>query len=241
MELDFSRAYWEEKLCHADWYVRLEAELRQYFFPVVHSDPELKAFRHKVYALAAELLQDKRLSLARSGPNLDRERKPIDAIVVHQTEERAEMSLATLSAIGFIRQYAFQYLANDVLGTHVKGEPIWSGHFRGGAMVFFAYHWLIRPDGTAERLLDDAAIGWHAGNWEVNTRSIGIALAGNYEQAIPPEAQINATSRLIREHYPAISHDQVLGHREVSGNSSVTCPGAFFLGGWKETLLSALR
>jgi len=239
MKLDFQRAYWEEKLLYPDWYVRLADELQQIFFPVVHSDPQLKAFRHEVYALVAELLVEERLPLAQAGPNLDFQRKPVELIVLHHTEELPHLSLDTLSAIGLIRQYAQQYLTGDVLGHHVKGQPIWSGHFREGRMGFFAYHWLIRPDGTLERLLEDAAIGWHAGNWEVNTKSIGIALSGNYEHDTPPLAQIAAVAQVIREHYPAISHEHVLGHCEI--RSGITCPGAYFLGGWKEAVLNALH
>src|SRR5437588_4393762 len=118
----------------------------------------------------------------------------------------------------------------------VRGEPIWSGHFRNGAMVFFAYHWLIRPDGVAERLLDDAYIGWHAGNWDVNTRSIGIALSGNYEIGIPPIAQVEAAAQVIREHYAHVAESSIVGHREVT--QGITCPGAYFLEGWKETLIA---
>lgn len=239
MKLDFQRTYWEEKLLYPDWYVRLADELQQIFFPVVHSDPHLKAFRHEVYALVAELLVEARLPLAQTGPNLDSQRKPVKLIVLHHTEEVPHLSLSTLSAIGLIRQYAQQYLEGNVLGQDVKGQPIWSGHFHEGRMAFFAYHWLIRPDGTRERLLNDVAIGWHAGNWEVNTRSIGIALSGNYEHGTPPAIQIAAVTQVIREHYPAISPEHVLGHCEI--RSGITCPGAYFLEGWKETVLNALN
>src|SRR6266487_850452 len=234
MLLDFKREYWINKLQHPDWYVRLEAELRQLFFPVVHHNPQLKAFRNQVYGLVAELLANQRIPLAASGQNLDSERKAIDTIVIHHTEEEPEMSLGKLSAIGLIRQYAFQYLENNVLGHHVRGQPIWSGHFRDGHMVFFAYHWLIRPDGTAIQLLEDQYIGWHAGHWDTNTRCIGIALSGNYEEDTPPLAQIVATAQIIRDKYAQVQKSRIIGHREVKGE--VTCPGAFFLNGWKEVV-----
>ena len=236
--LDFQRAYWEKNLQHPDWYIRLEKELRQLFFPLVHDNPPLKAFRNRVYDLIEELLEEERIPLAEDGPNLDRSRKPVDTVVIHHTEEDPEMSLGKLSAIGLVRQYAFQYLEDDVLGERVRGRPLWSGHFRGGKMVFFAYHWLIRPDGRAERLLEDTYIGWHAGNWKTNTSSAGIALAGNYEEAVPPFAQIEAAARVIKENYPWAALRNIIGHREV--NKTVTCPGAFFLDGWKKMLFSAL-
>ncbi len=210
MDLDFRRAEWESRLTSPDWYMRVEDELRRLFFPVVHHDAQLKAFRHKVYELVAELLES--------------------------TEEEPGIRLSKLSAIGLVRQYAFQYLADDMLGRHVRGEPVWSGHFRQGEMVFFAYHWLIRPDGAAERLLEDTAIGWHAGNWTVNTSSVGIALSGDYETSTPPYAQIEAAARIIREYYSGVARESIVGHREMA--AGISCPGAYFLQGWKQMLLN---
>jgi hypothetical protein len=235
MDLDFRRAEWESRLSSPDWYIRVEDELRRLFFPVVHHDAQLKAFRHKLYELVAELLESQRVPLAERGPDLDRERHPVDTIVIHHTEEEPGIGLSKLSAIGLVRQYAFQYLEDNVLGRRVRGEPVWSGHFRQGRMVFFAYHWLIRPDGRAERLLEDTAIGWHAGNWAVNTSSVGIALSGDYEIDTPPHAQIEAAARIIREYYPGVAQGSIFGHREVA--AGITCPGAYFLHGWKQMLL----
>jgi len=239
MKIDFQRAYWESKLTYPDWYIRIEDELRQLFFPVVHGHSQLKAFRHQVYELVEELLESSSIPLATCGPNRDEMRRPIDAVVIHHTEEEPDIRLSKLSAIGLVRQYAFQYLAGDVSGRTVRGEPIWSGHFRQGKMVFFAYHWLVRPDGTAERLLEDAYIGWHAGNWQINTSSIGLALSGNYEEATPPLVQIEAVARLIRTNYPQVTAGSIVGHREVV--AGITCPGADFLNGWKQTLLDAVQ
>lgn len=235
---DFQAAYWESKLRLPDWYQQLESELTSFVFSVVHDDPTLKAWRHQVYSLAGEMLERGEIPLASAGPNLDAERKALDTIVLHHTEEDPEISLVKLNAIGLIRQYGLYYLANDALKRQAKGEPIWSGHFRQGRMVFFAYHWLIRPDGTCERLLEDGAIGWHAGNWDINTRSIAIALSGNYEHATPPAPQIAATAQLIRTHYPSLDRSRILGHREI--RPDLTCPGDQFLDGWKEHLLQRI-
>src|SRR5579884_865982 len=147
MNLHFDRAYWESRLCYPDWYIRLSGELEQLFFPVVHDNLQLKAFRNQVYELVEELLESNAIPLAERGQDLDQARRPVDTIVIHHTEEAPDMSLGKLSAIGLVRQYARQYLSDDVLGRCVRGEPIWSGHFRNEAMVFFAYHWLVRPDG----------------------------------------------------------------------------------------------
>lgn len=235
----FQRAYWEGKFRRPDWYRQLERELREHVFSVVHDDPPLKAWRHQVYSLAGEMLERGEIPLARSGPDLDEERQPVDTIVLHHTEEDAAISLAELNAIGLLRQYGFQYLENSVMGREVSGEPVWSGHFRQGRMVFFAYHWLVRPGGACERLLEDRAIGWHAGNWKINTRSIGLALSGNYEHATPPAEQIEAAAQLINEQYPSIARERIFGHREI--RPDLTCPGDRFLNEWKAQLMQKLR
>lgn len=234
----FRREEWMHKLRRPDWYNQLEEELTRFIFPVVHDDPGLKEWRQEVYNLVGEMLERGEIPLATTGPDLDSQRRSIDTIIIHHTEDDAQMPLATLSAIGLLRQYSFQYLQDDVLGRPVRGEAVWSGHFRSGSMVFFAYHWLIYPNGMVERLLEDRAIGWHAGNWEINTRSIGLALAGNYEHAVPPVEQLVAAAHVIRRYYSSILPEQVLGHREV--RTGLTCPGAFFLKDWKQTLLEML-
>ena len=238
MNFRFERAAWESQLIFPDWYVRLEAELRENIFPVVRPEPDLKHFRHQVYELVEEMLERGTLPLALSGPDMDTARKPVDTIVIHHTTEEPAIRLGKLSAIGLMRQYAPQYLANDVLDKRLRGQPVWSGHFRRGHMVFFAYHWLIRPDGSAERLLKDSSIGWHAGNWNINTRSIGLAFSGDYEESAPPTAQIAAAARLIRIHYPQVARERIFGHGEIA--ASTTCPGTRFLHGWKAALLDKL-
>jgi len=232
---EFQPTYWSNKFRSPDWYRQLEPELTSYVFPVVHDDPEIKAWRHQVYTLAGEMLDRGEIPLATEGPDLDRERQTPDTIVLHHTEEDPHIALSKLNGIGFLRQYGLSYLEKDVLGNNVNGQPVWSSHFRQGRMVFFAYHWLVRPDGTCERLLEDSAIGWHAGNWEINTRSIGIALSGNYEHSTPPAEQLAATAQLVRTQYPSIDLARVFGHREI--NPQATCPGDGFLDGWKEQIV----
>lgn len=235
---DFQPAYWESKFRSPNWYNQLELELTSFIFPVVHDDPQIKAWRHQVYSLAGEMLERDEIPLAKNGPDLDRERTTLDTVVLHHTEEEPGIRLSKLNAIGLLRQYGFQYLENDVLGHAVRGEAIWSGHFRKGKMVFFAYHWLIRPNGTCERLLEDSAIGWHSGNWDINTRSIGLAFSGNYEHGTPPTAQIAAAARLISTYYPSIARERIMGHREI--RADLTCPGDCFLPEWKEFLLRSV-
>lgn len=229
---------WRQQLQHPDWYVRLEPYLRNTIYPIIHDDPKLKTERHRFYYLVEEMLKNGQIPVAETGPNLDSERQPIEAVIVHHTEEDPNISLGRLSAIGFVRQYAQKYLDDDVYGNRgLKGQPIWSGHFRNGEMVFFAYHWLIRPNGTSERLLDDKYVARHA--VERNPKTVGIALSGNYEHSTPPLEQIEAIAQVVKNNYSFVNNDRILGHREVMEGR--TCPGDQFLGGWKNSLIEAIK
>ena len=229
---------WKQQLQYPDWYLKLEDYLRTKIFPVEHDNPELRAERNKFYAVVEKMLKAGQIPLAESGPNLDAERQPIDTVIIHHTEEDPSITLDRLSAIGFVRQYGQKYLDNDVYGYKgLKGQPIWSGHFRDGKMVFFAYHWLIRPNGTAERLLEDKYVGRHA--LDMNLRSVGIAFSGNYEHSTPPIEQIAGTTQTIKNYYSFVESGRIFGHREVMQGR--TCPGDKFLDGWKNTLIDLLK
>lgn len=230
--------HWQEHLNYPDWYSRLETDISKYFLPVVHDNPELKHARHVIYNIIEKKLIDGSLPLATAGPNLDAQRQPVDTLIIHHTEEDSTMPPSRLSAIGLLRLYAPKYLDNNVIDHQLKGNTIWSGHFWEGKQVFYGYHWLVFPDGSTQRLLDDSNIGWHSGNWKINTRSVGIALAGNYEHSTPPKTQLLATAQLISDVYPAVEKHSIHGHREVKEHR--TCPGDQFLSGWKQVLLSSV-
>jgi hypothetical protein len=228
---------WKEVLSHHDWYVKLEDFLRNEIFSYEH-DPEILKKRHQFYGLVEEMLKNGQIPLAQEGPDLDAERQPVDTVVIHHTEENPNISLDRLNAIGLVRQFAQKYLDDDLYGHKgVRGQPIWSGHFRDGKQVFFAYHWLVRPDGTTERLLDDKYVGRHA--LEINPRSVGIAFSGNYEHSTPPLEQIQAAAKTIKNNYSYVDSGRILGHREVMENR--TCPGDKFLPQWKQVLLDAVK
>lgn len=238
MKLKFNKQYWTKKLSHPDWYILLEKDLEELFFPVVHDDPTLKTFRNKIYDLVQGMLEEHQIPLAKKGPNFDAQRKNIDTIIIHHTEEDPIMLPEKISAIGLLRLYAPKYIKNDVLGHKLQGEPIWSGHFYKDHQVFFGYHWYVYPDGKQEQLLPDQAIGWHSGVWDINARSIGIALSGNYEHTSPPLSQIKNVAEIIIEKYPYITKDSIVGHREIKQGR--TCPGDTFLPQWKQQLLRLL-
>lgn len=217
-------------LSRNDWYVSL--------FPRYGKLSEIPEAVEEFYAFFERKLAEGGIIIGSKGPNWDEERKPIDTIVIHHTHRPSGITRERLSAMHLIRLYAANYASPAPSDYHIMGDPIFSNHFYRGKQVFYAYHWIIRMDGTAERLLADDQIGWHAGNWGVNCRSVGIVLDNDFEHKTPSDAVIAGAARLIREHYPHVAHEQILGHREV--NPKTTCPSDEFLGGWKQKLLSQI-
>lgn len=215
---------WEKELVYKDWYIRLGNELE-----LLMSREASSNNHHKLYSLVDRMLEKKLIPLSKRGPDFDKERAEIDTIVIHHSGNYIK-NAHTLSAIGFLRQYGYDYLHNYGLGHNIYGKPVWSGHFLRGKQVFYAYHWVVMPNGQPKRLLKDRYISWHAGDWETNKRSIGIALSGDFEAKSPTKKQLVALQQLIERHYPFVKKKSILLHNQIDKNTK--CPGRKFLEVW---------
>lgn len=226
------------------WYLELSLRERLRFAgriaisSVVSVDRDIiRNVRDGMYETFERLLDEGVVALGAEGQSMpDEQRKDIDRIVIHHTK-RDGLSKSKLNAMELIRLYVPTYsnLPKDDPEYHL---PIYSGHFREGEQVFWPYHWLVNTDGSTERLLNDDEIGWHSGDWDVNTRSIAIAINTNLTNRTPPRLVVEAVNDLINSNYSQVDNKQsaIVGHREV--NSKTTCPGNKFLGsnGWKREL-----
>lgn len=208
---------WNHCLGMADWYVHIERDLRRYILGRPSTMRE-RRIRWAIYDLVAGALESCTIALGSPALGADSARKAVTRLVVHHTGTDPYISLSRLSAMGLLRLYAPSYLKHQK-APHRHGQPITSNHVRDGRQVFYSYHWLIRPGGRAERLLSDEEIGWHAGNWDVNCSSIGVALAGDYGNCSPTKQALSCLHSLIEEYAP----EEVLLHSEI--NSATTCPG----------------
>lgn len=93
-------------------------------------------------------------------------------------------------------------------------------------------HYLIGQDGKIYSLVPEAKIAYHAGNWDVNVKSIGIELEGkSADSSIFTLAMLASLVILVRDicRRFAIPMDRkhIIGHNEVSG-ATHTDPGKFF-------------
>lgn len=173
--------------------------------------------------------------------NWEAEVKSVDTVVIHHTAGRSGTTWEQLSDLEQHRLYEPRFVSG-ARDPNVQGLPVQSGHFRivEGSRVehFCPYHWIVRSDGTTERLLWDDERGWHAGNWGVNMRSIGIVLDGDFSSTEPPKAMLATCAQLICA-YDAVAGKPLtlLGHTDVKATK---CPGVWWTRG-KDVLAQLVR
>lgn len=106
----------------------------------------------------------------------------------------------------------------------VSAEEIHQWHLNNG-WSGIGYHYVVRKDGTVERGRPRNAVGSHAQGF--NSRSIGINIVGDFEQATPTFAQIESASSLIAElcniYGFTPNSETIVGHCDLM---ATTCPGA---------------
>jgi hypothetical protein len=219
---------WAELIKRPDWYVKIYPELES-LKKRWETEPDKRkadAMKHEVRSFFETGLENGKVSLAGSGPDLDRERQPIDTAIIHHTSAEPGYRLSYMNAVQLLNIYVPQFMKEG------GNKPLWSNHVRSGRPVFYAYHWLMRMDGNFERLLKDEELGWHAANWDINCRSIAICLDNDYEDKDPKPEILHQLADFISKNYPHVAVGRISGHKEVSRHKT-TCPGGNFTNGFK--------
>ncbi|WP_336215166.1 N-acetylmuramoyl-L-alanine amidase [Nonomuraea sp. LPB2021202275-12-8] len=97
---------------------------------------------------------------------------------------------------------------------------------------YVSWHYTIRSsDGHVAQHVQSKDIAWHAGNWDVNSRSIGIEHEGYLAKGGTwyTEAMYRASAKLVRylanKHSIPLDRAHILGHDNVPGTSPETVPG----------------
>lgn len=231
---------WRAEVARPDWYLRIQDEYEELLTRARNSDrATAHAIATEIYGFFERVLAAGAIAVGGKGPDWDADRMPIDTAVIHHSKRPPGMTWQRLDAVHLIRIYARHYADPPQSDAALKGQRITSGHRRGAREIFVAYHWLVRRDGSCERLLNDDETGWHAGDWTTNCRSIGVCIDADLEHEAPSGTQLRALARLIRTRYPAIAPNRILGHCEI--NHQTSCPGKRFLGGWKDALVELAR
>jgi N-acetyl-anhydromuramyl-L-alanine amidase AmpD len=232
--LAFDRKFWEEKIRQPDWYFAYIG-----FAQKAKDTENQDGLKEQVRDFFEEALVQNKVSLAENGPNLDKERQPVDTIVIHHTSGKPGYRLSRMNAVQLLNIYAPSYANPSKLDAKLKGQPVWSGHFLNGKQNFIGYHWLMRMDGSFERLLDDDKVGWQAGNWDINKRSVAICLDNDYENQDPSDEILKKLAKFIKKNYPKIQPGKIVGHCEA--RQGTICPGINFKIIWKSKLLELLK
>ncbi len=98
------------------------------------------------------------------------------------------------------------------------------------------YHFVVDATGQVYQTNALTTAAYHARQF--NTSGVGIALLGNFNQAVPPAAQLDAAAELCAWLVRGLDLplDAIKGHRELI---AVTCPGEYWLQGpaWKDSLV----
>lgn len=116
-----------------------------------------------------------------------------------------------------------------------------NGNYFKNNVVETSAHYFV-DDTTVVRSVADKNIAWHAGDWDINCRSIGIEIAGSTTECTGKtlENVILLAQRLMKKYN--IKKDRVIRHYDANGK---ICPG-FWCGSsaknrlWKEQFWNKL-
>lgn len=170
----------------------------------------------------------------------DDARATIDRAVIHHSNRANGLSLSQLNAMHLLRLYLPRYQQGDLKTSSGEHQPIYSAHFdEDGDQVFYGYHWKVEQDGSTKQLQPDTALLWHAGDWEINKRSVAIVIDDNLTDKDPTPESLEAVATILSEHYGAIdlSSETLLGHRATF---NTICPGNTFESNWRQEILTRL-
>lgn len=131
-------------------------------------------------------------------------RLEIDTIVIHHSDTKRDWDLGTaLNAINNSHK--------DRLHKELNGN----GHH-------VAYHYLIAGGGKILYTRPEDEVGYHAGHWTTNRKSIGVCFLGKFEEEKPNPQQLTAARQLIREIKCRHKIKNIAGHRTFKPTK---CPG----------------
>jgi hypothetical protein len=242
-KLEFDSLYWGEVIQKPDWYLELVPYMKKVQQAIKDDREQAEKFTKTIRHFFEQGLENNLVALADKGPNLDAERQPVDTIVIHHTSAKPGYKISYMNAVQLLNIYAPYYANPTIKGERgLRGKAIWSGHFLNNKPSFIGYHWLMRMNGNLERLLNDDQIGWHAGNWDINKRSVGICLDNDYENQDPTQDMLKKLAELISKNYSNVSTDNIMGHNEAAkaAGKETKCPGTNFEKIWKRELVELL-
>ena len=91
-----------------------------------------------------------------------------------------------------------------------------------GYGLHVAYHYVIGSNGKVMKTRPESEVGFHASNLEINNKSIGICLNGNYDKETPTKEMVDSLKALVKDICSRYNIIAIEGHRKYAPKS---CPG----------------
>lgn len=200
------------------------------------SDKNWKELKEQFKQWFSDLLKENKIILGEREEFFnDDDREQITIAVIHHTSTKANVDANYINAINLINLY-YPIYKSGFGKINNEFQPISSGHFYNNKQTFIGYHYLVFEDGKTLQVLKDSYVGFHAGDYKTNCKSIGIAVVDDLENISPTEKAISSIKDIIRK-YTTIQ--KVIGHKEVIYNEKqvdTLCPGNKW-DDWKSGLL----
>lgn len=119
------------------------------------------------------------------------------------------------------RSHKLDMIVIHVVQGSYSGAISWFGDSRANVSA----HYVVSKGGSVAQCVRNEDIGWHAGDWGTNKRSIGIEHEGYVSNASSfTKDMYRASARLAascsRQHRIPIDRQHIIGHNRVPG-----CPG----------------
>ena len=92
-----------------------------------------------------------------------------------------------------------------------------------------SYHYLIDEGGTIFRVVNEGDTSWHAGNWSMNLRSIGISHPPNGGGEATRRSSVALAQDICRRYGLAANGTTIIPHRAVVPTA---CPGSLPMAEW---------
>ncbi len=162
-------------------------------------------------------------------------RDVVDELPKHPEKTYPTRSLSDITHIAVHHSAASPNIPVEAIARYHVEHNKWPG---------IGYHFYVGPDGTIYQTNRLTTMSNHV--YMNNAYTVGVCVAGNFQETLPTPAQLQATAHLIAwlTRLLNIPLEHVKGHREFPHNEShTTCPGDEWLGGfrWHDMLLGRVK
>jgi len=133
-----------------------------------------------------------------------------DKLPKHPTKTYGKRPLFNINSI-VVHHFGGNITIEEAAKLHISEPRNWPG---------IAYHFVIDKDGKVYQTNELATLSYHCrGN---NTKSVGVALRGNYQEKLPTPEMLNSLGELLHDLQLKLPKAKIHPHRKFV---KTACPG----------------